>query len=88
MFYILILKEIYNKYTYIKKEIYKKYALHLLPSSILREDVKSIIGPGVVVDLKVLADEIKLIKEAGITPNLYISDRAKIVLPTDKEMDF
>lgn len=65
----------------------KKYAMHLLPSSILREDVKSVIGPGVVVDLEVLAKEIKDIKEAGIKPNLYISDRACIVLPTDKEMD-
>ena len=66
----------------------KKYAMHLLPSSILREDVKSIIGPGVVVDLKVLVEEIRTMKQAGINPNLYISDRAKIVLPTDKEMDF
>ncbi|MBO6232910.1 MAG: adenylosuccinate synthase [Clostridia bacterium] len=65
----------------------KKYAMHLLPSSILREDVKSVIGPGVVVDLEVLSNEIKAIKEAGIKPNLYISDRACIVLPTDKEMD-
>jgi adenylosuccinate synthase len=65
----------------------KKYAMHLLPSSILREDVKSVIGPGVVVDLEVLADEIKTIKAAGIKPNLFISDRACIVLPTDKKMD-
>lgn len=65
----------------------EKYAMHLLPSSILREDVKSVIGPGVVVDLEVLANEIKTIKAAGIKPNLYISDRACIVLPTDKKMD-
>lgn len=65
----------------------KKYAMHLLPSSILREDVKSVIGPGVVVDLEVLSNEIKTIKAAGIKPNLYISDRACIVLPTDKKMD-
>ena len=65
-----------------------KYAMHLLPSSVLREDVRSIIGPGVVVDLKVLAEELRTIKQAGINPNLFISDRAKIVLPTDKKMDF
>lgn len=65
----------------------KKYAMHLLPSSILREDVKSIIGPGVVVDLEVLSQEIETIKKAGITPNLYISDRAAIVLPSHKKMD-
>lgn len=66
----------------------KKYAMHLLPSSILREDVTSIIAPNVKVDIKVLSEEIRAIKEAGIEPNLYISDRARIVLPTDKEMDF
>lgn len=66
----------------------KKYAMHLLPSSILRENVKSIIAPNVKIDIKVLSEEIKAIKEAGITPNLYISDRCRIVLPTDKEMDF
>lgn len=66
----------------------KKYAMHLLPSSVLREDVRSIIGPGVVIDLKVLAEELRTIKLAGVNPNLFISDRAKIVLPTDKEMDF
>ena len=65
----------------------KKYAMHLLPSSIVREDVKSIIGPGVVVDLQVLCEELKTIKQSGINPNLYISDRATIVLPTDKQMD-
>lgn len=65
----------------------KKYAIHLLPSSILREDVKSVIGPGVVIDLEVLFNEINTIKKAGINPNLYISDRACIVLPTDKVLD-
>lgn len=65
----------------------QKYALHLLPSSIVNEKVKSIIAPGVVVDLQVLTEELEMIKKAGIHPNLYISDRARIVLPTDKEMD-
>lgn len=65
----------------------KKYAMHLLPSSILRENVKSIIGPNVKVDIELLVKEINDMKEVGITPNLYISDRAKIVLPTDKKMD-
>ena len=65
----------------------QKYAMHLLPSSILKTEVKSIIGPGVVIDLEVLAKEIKTIRALGIDPNLYISDRATIVLPTDKNMD-
>ena len=66
----------------------KKYAMHLLPSSILKTEVKSIIGPGVVVDLAVLVEELETIISAGIKPNLFISDRATLVLPTDKKMDF
>ncbi len=65
----------------------KKYAMHLLPSSIIRQDVKSVMGPGMVIDLEVLSEELKAIEASGIKPNLYISDRATIVLPTDKLMD-
>lgn len=64
-----------------------KFALHLLPSSIIREDVKSIIGPGVVIDLEILKEEIECLKKLGINPNLYISDKASIVLPLHKELD-
>lgn len=65
----------------------KKYALHLLPSSIINPNVLSIIGPGVVIDLKELHDEMELIKKASIRLNLIISDKASIVLPENKEMD-
>lgn len=68
----------------------KKFALHLLPASIIKPNTISIIAPGVVIDLEVLAEEIKMLKEAGIeiTPkNLIISPRAHIILPYHIEMD-
>ena len=37
----------------------KKFALHLLPASIIKPNTISIIAPGVVIDLAVLADEIQ-----------------------------
>lgn len=68
----------------------KKYAMHLLPSSIIRDEVKSIIGPGVVIDPDVLISEIETMRSAGITINpqkLFISERAHIILPHHKELD-
>ena len=68
----------------------KKYAMHLLPSGIIRDDVKSIIATGVVCDLSVLINEIRSIQESGIEvnpQNLYISKRAHIIMPYHKDMD-
>ncbi len=68
----------------------KKYAMHLLPSSIIRPEVVSTIGPGVVVDLEVLNSEIEEMQKAGIkitAENFLISERAYIILPHHKQMD-
>ena len=68
----------------------KKYAMHLLPSSIIRDGVKSIIGPGVVIDPDVLISEIETMKEAGVTidpTKLFISGKAHIIMPHHKELD-
>lgn len=68
----------------------KKFAMHLLPSSIIRDGVLSIIGPGVVIDPKVLISEIEQMKETGInidSKKLLISDRAHIILPHHIALD-
>jgi len=68
----------------------KKYAMHLLPSAIIRPDVLSMIGPGVVADLKVLAEEIEQMAEAGVKiekENFAISQRTHITLPHHKQLD-
>ena len=68
----------------------KKFAMHLLPSSIIRDGVLSIIGPGVVIDPKVLISEIEQMKTNGVNidnTNLLISDRAHIILPHHIALD-
>lgn len=66
----------------------KKYAFHLIPSGILHENVKAIIGNGVVVDPKVLIEEIEQLKTQGIScKNLYISDKAHVIFPYHIMMD-
>lgn len=60
----------------------KKYAFHLIPSGILNPNTKAIIGNGVVVDPKVLIEEIKTLRENGIsTDNLFISNKAHVIMP-------
>ena len=66
------------------------YKLNILPSGILREDKISIIGNGVVLDLGALKKEVESLSERGvkISPNnLYISDRATIILPIHQKLD-
>jgi len=63
----------------------KKHKLHLLPSGILRKDITSVIGNGVVVNPDVLLTELNnLGLERG---QLFISDRAHIIMPYHKLLD-
>ncbi len=67
----------------------QKYALHLLPSGIIRPDKLSVIANGVVVDPQTLIGEINGMRDRGITidGNLKISTRAHLVLPYHKQQD-
>ncbi|MEN8905108.1 MAG: adenylosuccinate synthase [Clostridiales bacterium] len=66
----------------------KKYALHLLPSGIFHEGKICLIGNGTVIDPKVLINEIKNINSEGYkTDNLFISDRAHVIMPYHILMD-
>ena len=66
----------------------KKFAFHLIPSGILNEGTIAVIGNGVVVDPKVLIEEIKNVEANGYsTDNLRISDKAHVILPYHIEMD-
>ncbi|MBR7186418.1 MAG: adenylosuccinate synthase [Clostridia bacterium] len=61
-----------------------KFILNLLPSGILREEVVNVLGAGMVVDIKHLAEEMGRLREKGvkISPqNLKISDKAVITMP-------
>ncbi|MBQ2057643.1 MAG: adenylosuccinate synthase [Oscillospiraceae bacterium] len=67
-----------------------RFILNLLPSGIFREKTVNVMGPGMVVDVEHLTNEIAAIREKGIeiTPeHLVISDRATICMPYHKMMD-
>ena len=63
------------------------FKLHLIPSGIIYGGPMSIIGNGVVVDPKVLLDEIEYIEGKGIDPKLMVSDRAHVIMPYHIELD-
>jgi len=68
----------------------KKYIFHLIPSGILYEDKKCLIGNGVVVDPEVLLEEIARLKDAGVRvgpDRLALSDRAHLIMPYHKAID-
>ena len=63
----------------------KKHKLHLLPSGILRKDVVNVIGNGVVVNPDVLLKELDNLD--GERGQLFISDRAHVIMPYHKLLD-
>jgi adenylosuccinate synthase len=64
------------------------FKLHLVPSGIFNPNALCILGPGMVVDLPVLLEEIDLLERHGIsTANLRVSDRAHLVLPYHVALD-
>jgi len=68
----------------------KKFVLHLIPSGILHDGVRCVIGNGVVVDPQALFKEIEELATLGITvgdDRLLISDKAHLILPYHRELD-
>lgn len=64
------------------------FALHLLPSGVIRSGVTSVIGNGLVVDIEQLQKEVDGLKASGRTiDGLRISDRANVVLPYHRALD-
>ncbi len=65
-----------------------KFAFHLLPSGILNKNCKAVIGNGVVINPKILFNEINdLISHGYSADNLYISDKAHVIFPYHVELD-
>ena len=65
-----------------------KFILHLLPSGIINSKGKCVIGAGVVVDIDVLLEEIAVLEKRGMKlDNLFIDERAHIIMPYHIEID-
>jgi adenylosuccinate synthase len=66
-----------------------KYVLHLLPSGILHEGKRCVLGNGMVIDLEGLVNEIEFIRRVGKSPEgrLFVSERAHVIFPYHKELD-
>jgi adenylosuccinate synthase len=66
----------------------EKYALHVLPSGVISPNVTPVIGNGVVIDPKVLFEEIDGLQERGVScENLLISASAHLVMPYHRALD-
>ena len=76
-------------HTVLRSKEEESFALHLMPSGILREDTQCLITNGVVLDAETLIKEIDGLKARGIDPvkNLLISCRAHLVMPYHKKQD-
>ncbi len=65
-----------------------KYALHLIPSGILRKDITCIVSNGVVIDPAVILMEIDRLRQQEVEmATLYISDRAHVIMPWHIALD-
>jgi len=67
----------------------KTTILHLVPSGILHDNVKCIIGNGVVLSLDALSDELQILEknQVRIDGRLLISDNCPLILPVHIALD-
>ena len=67
----------------------EKFIFHLIPSGMLHKGKICLIGPGVVIDPKVLLEEIDNLKKHGYfeEKNLKISGTAHVIMPYHREID-
>ncbi len=67
----------------------EKHVFHLLPSASLHQDVQILLGPGMVIHLPTLLEEIALLENKGIKVinRLHIAQNAHIVLNLHQEID-
>ncbi len=65
------------------------FALHLLPSGILRDGMRSVLGNGMVIHPEAFFSELDGIARAGIDVDgrLFVSDRAPLILPLHVALD-
>jgi adenylosuccinate synthase len=67
-----------------------KHVLHQIPSGIFRENIKNVVGNGVVLDPVIFQKEVLALTEKfriDYTKNLFVSKRAQLILPTHRLLD-
>lgn len=67
----------------------KKFVLHTIPSGVFNKGCTNIIGNGVIIDAKILKDEIDDLQNVGVDvkANLMISDKAHLIFPSHRALD-
>jgi len=67
----------------------EKYVLHTIPSGILHNGRRCVIGCGVVIDPGSLIEEMEMLVQRGVTldGNLYISKNAHLIMPYHPALD-
>jgi adenylosuccinate synthase len=66
----------------------QKYALHLVPTGVLYRHCTPVIGAGVVVNPRVLLDELESLEGRGVdTGRLLVSGNAHLIMPYHLELD-
>ena len=63
------------------------FKLHLLPSGVFNPKVVNVLGPGMVIDLQGLVEELEDLKGRGIEPIIRVSERATICFPFHRYQD-
>lgn len=67
---------------------YGKFALHLLPSGVFHANIVNLIAPGVALDIDKLFKEYEALIARGVPkPNLFVSDRAQVMMPYHIDFD-
>ncbi len=66
-----------------------KHVLHTIPSGIFHEETINLIGNGVIIDLKILQDELQKLIDKGANPskNLMISKKSHLITPSHRLLD-
>jgi len=65
----------------------RTFKLHLLPTGVIHPHATSVLADGMVVDAEAFAAELAEIRQAGLEPEILISERAHLVLPHHKYVE-
>lgn len=66
----------------------RRFALHLIPSGVFNPSTKNVMANGMVINPNALIEELEMLSKEGITNfQLFLSDRAQVVMPYHLVLD-